>query len=292
MGKRGWVFLGGCVFALCLCRAQACFARSPQERIIRVAGSTTVLPAVSRAAERFMRAHPGVRITVNPGGSGVGVKSLARGLVDIGMASREIDAEERNAFPAVDFNLWVIGRDAVACVVSSQIYEAGVNVLSKPDIRAIYSGEIGNWSDVGGPDRPILVIDKEMHRGTRHVFMAYVFGDKKARAEGADLVSGSNNEEQAKVALSDAAIGMLSLAWINKDVRGVGIKEQGKVINPTLENIRNGSYPISRNLNLITNGRPEGIVRQFIDYILGPEGQKIVEEMGYVAIRSQAPQAR
>lgn len=255
------------------------------KEIIRIAGSTTVLPIATRAAEKFMAAHPGVRITVNPGGSGVGVKSIGNGLVDIGMASRHITDEEKRNFSRVDFRVHVIGRDAVACVISSEIYNAGVRSLTGKEIRKIYSGEIDNWKEVGGPDKKIFVIDKELHRGTRHVFMAYVFGDEKARASGADLISGSNNEEQTKVALSDTAIGMLSRAWINKDVRGVGIRVKGKIIEPTLENIKNGVYPISRDLNLVTNGEPSGTAKAFIDYILSPEGQKIVERSGFVTVR-------
>ncbi|GMR05010.1 MAG: phosphate ABC transporter substrate-binding protein [Thermodesulfobacteriota bacterium] len=252
---------------------------------IMVAGSTTVLPVVTRGAERFMAAHPGVRITVNPGGSGVGVKSVGNGLVDIGMASRRITDEEIKNFSPIDFKVFVIGRDAVACVVSSEIYDAGVRSLTRLQIKKIYSGEIDNWKEVGGPDKRIFVIDKEMHRGTRHVFMKYVFGDSRARARGADLIAGSNNEEQTKVALSDTAIGMLSLAWINKDVKGVGLRVKGKIIEPTLKNIRNGTYPISRDLNLITRGEDAPTVKAFIDYILSPEGQKIVEESGFVPVR-------
>ncbi|MFQ5442615.1 MAG: phosphate ABC transporter substrate-binding protein [Thermodesulfobacteriota bacterium] len=255
------------------------------KEIIRIAGSTTVLPVVTRAAEKFMAAHPGVRITVNPGGSGVGVKSIGNGLVDIGMASRHITDEEKRNFSRVDFRVHVIGRDAVACVISSEIYDAGVMSLSREEIRKIYSGQIDNWKEVGGPDKKILVVDKELHRGTRHVFMAYVFGDEKARARGADLIAGSNNEEQTKLSLSDTAIGMLSRAWINKDVMGVGIKTDGRVIEPTLKNITNGVYPISRDLTLVTKGAPVGMVKKFIDYILSGEGQKIVEGSGFVPLR-------
>lgn len=252
---------------------------------IKIAGSTTVLPVVAKAAEKFMTGHPDIRITVNPGGSGVGVKSAGNGLVDIGMASRDITDEEIKNFPEIDFKVHTIGRDAVACVVSSEIYDAGVKTLSREEIRKIYSGEIDNWKVVGGPDKEIFCIDKETHRGTRHVFMAYIFGDKKARAKGADLISGSNNEEQTKVALSDSAIGMLSQAWINEDVKGAGIEIDGKVIEPTLENIKNRTYPISRDLNIITNAEPNGFAKEFINYILSPAGQKIVEESGYVPIK-------
>jgi len=251
---------------------------------IRIAGSTTVLPVASKAAEKYMASHPGIRITVNPGGSGVGVKSIGRGTVDIGMVSREITDKEKKIFKGIDFHVLSFARDAVACVISGEVFQKGVTKLSKAQIRAIYSGKIKNWKEVGGPDREIFVIDKEAHRGTRNVFMEYVFGEKTPIARGADLVSGSNNEEQTKVSLSDSAIGMLSIAWINKDVRGVGIVEGDKVIEPTIKNIKNGSYPISRSLTFVTKGAPRGEVKAFLDYITGPAGRKIITESGYVPL--------
>jgi len=250
--------------------------------MIKVVGSTTVLPALTRAAEVYMKKHPNVTITINSGGSGVGVSSVANNLSDIGMISRNISSKERESFKNIDFKLHLIGRDAVACVVSSEIYSRGIKSLSADTIRKIYIGEIGNWKEIGGPDREITVVDKESHRGTRNVFMKYIFGDESARAPGADIVVGSNNEEQSKIGQSDGAIGMLSYAWINKDVIGLGIHSKGEIITPDKENISNGSYPIVRNLYLVTRGNPSGLSKEFINFILGPEGQEIVEESGYV----------
>jgi phosphate transport system substrate-binding protein len=252
--------------------------------VIRVAGSTTVLPIVSRAAERFQTRNASVKITVNAGGSGVGVHGAGTQRLDIGLASREITPKENNRYTSL--NTIVIGRDAVACVVSSEIFHSGVHSLSKQQIGDIYLGKVTNWRQVGGPDRPIIVIDKETHRGTRHVFMHYLFGKSNARAPGARLVTGSNNEEQAKIAQSDSAIGMLSIAWINDEVIGIGIREGGQVIKPTLGNVRSGRFPIARNLNLVTTGEPKGAVAQFIDYLLSQEGQKLVEASGYIPIHS------
>jgi phosphate transport system substrate-binding protein len=252
--------------------------------VIRIAGSTTVLPIVSRAAEGFQSRHPSVKITVNAGGSGVGIHGAGTGRFDIGLASREITPKENRRYASL--HTTVIGRDAVACVVSSEIFHAGVRTLSKQQIGDIYLGKITNWKQVGGPDRPIVVIDKETHRGTRHVFMQYLFGNPKARAPGARLVTGSNNEEQAKIAQSDSAIGMLSIAWINEDVAGIGIHEGSQVIQPTLDNVRNGRFPIARNLNLVTAGQPAGAAKLFIDYLLSEEGQRLVAESGYIPIHS------
>ncbi len=171
-------------------------------------------------------------------------------------------------------------------VISSEIYQAGITALSLQQIGRIYLGEINNWKQLGGPDKDILVIDKEASRGTRHVFMQAVLGDKGAVAPGADLVLGANNEEQTAIAQSDAAIGMLSHAWLNDEVKGLAILlMDGQRIEPTLENIKNGTFPITRDLLLVTNGEPQGQIKDFIDFILSDAGQKIVTESGYVRLQ-------
>ncbi len=255
--------------------------------LIKVAGSTTLLPIAVRAAETFSSKNS--RVIINAGGSGVGIQGVGTGRIDIGLASRQLTPEEKKRFSHSNLKVQRIGRDAVACALSSEIYHSGVRALSREQIRDIYLGKITNWKALGGPDRKIIVIDKERHRGTRHVFMHYVFGDEHARAPAARLVTGSNNEEQAKIAQSDSAIGMLSVAWLNDDVVGVGLREGDRIIQPTLENIRTGAFPISRNLNLITSGDPTGPTKDFIDYLLSPEGQRIVAASGYVPIRPAAP---
>ncbi len=255
------------------------------KKSISVAGSTTVLPVVSKAAEVFKARHH-INIIVNAGGSGVGINQLGEGKIDIGMASRHITETEIRKYPRVKFMTHTIGRDAVVPVISSEVYDAGVHALTLEQIRKIYEGKISNWKELGGPDRDILVVDKEKSRGTRHVFMQAVFGDEEADAPGADLVLGANNEEQTAIIQSDAAIGMLSNAWMNRDVKGLAIiMADGSGVKPTMENIAGGKYPITRALRLITNGEPRGNVKAFIDFILSPEGQKIVEESGYVKVR-------
>ena len=249
---------------------------------LKIAGSSTVLPVVTKAADAFKKIHPEVDITVNAGGSGVGVTYASQNLVDIGMASRHITEEEHAKFPGIDIKIHTIAKDAVACVVSSEVYDSGIQSLDKDTIARIFSGDIQRWSEIGGPDREILVVDKEHHRGTRHVFMDYVMGDENARAPGADIVTGSNNEQQSKLVSSDSGIGMLSFAWINEDVKGVSIKVGDSRVEPSIGSIRDGSYPIYRDLNLITVGDPKGVTKQFIDFIASDEGKKIVEESGYV----------
>lgn len=256
-----------------------------QKPTIQIAGSTTVLPIISKAAEQYKLNHPELKIIVNPGGSGVGINQLGEGKIALAMASRDITESEINQFPKVTFMPQPVGKDAVVPSVSSEIYDAGVTTLSLKQIGDIYSGRISNWQELGGPNKEILCIDKEKSRGTRHIFMQHVLGNKEAEAPGADLVLGSNNEEQTALAQSDAAIGMLSNAWLSNDVKGLNIlTENGDTISPSIQNVVNGIYPISRDLLIISNGKPSPETQKFIDFLFSNAGQEIVKDCGYVSV--------
>jgi len=251
---------------------------------IHAVGSTTVMPIVSAASTAYHASHPDVNITVSGGGSGVGVASIIQGTADIGMASRAIDpAEKAQLGDAV--NVVTVAKDAVAVVVSKRVFVGGVRQLSLQQIADIYRGKIRNWKDVGGPDARILVIDKEASRGTRHVFAEIVLGNAHARADGASIISGSNNEEQAIVSRSDNAIGMLSNAWLNDAVRGVAVVSHGVAVLPSIEHVRDGSYPISRGLHVMFARNAAPAVHDFVSFLLSEDGQKIVEQSGYLPVR-------
>ncbi len=251
--------------------------------MIAAVGSTTVLPVVSQAAEAYHKLHPEVKITVSGGGSGVGIASIIQGTAQLGMASRETTPEEQAKLDGKVKNI-VIAADAVAVVVSKAVYESGVHQLSLDQIAAIYRGEIRSWKEVGGADAKILVIDKEASRGTRHVFAKAVLGDAHARADGASIISGSNNEEQSIVSRSDNAIGMLSNAWLNDRVRGIDVVVGGQPIAPTIEHVRDHSYPIARGLHVLLPNDASPAARAFVDYLLSPAGQAIVTEVGYLPV--------
>jgi len=225
-------------------------------------------------------------IVVNAGGSGSGFNQLAEGQTDIGMMSRDITPDEKAQFPSIKFTPIAIGRDAVAPVISSEIYMAGVKSLTLAEIASIYRGDIDNWNRVGGPDKAIFVIDKESSSGTRQTFMKVVMGNSKASAPGADLVIGSNNEEQTAITQSDSAIGMLSHAWFNDDVKGIAIeKPDGTFIEPTLNEIRSGSFPITRDLNIVVRDDISPDAQDFVDYLLSESGQSFVAASGYIPVK-------
>ena len=228
----------------------------------------------------------GKTVIVNAGGSGSGFNQLAEGQTNIGMMSRDITSEEKTQFANINFTPIAIGRDAVAPVISSEIFDTGVTSLSLSDIAAIYRGDVDNWNQFGGPDKAIFVIDKESSSGTRQTFMKVVMGNSKASAPGADLVIGSNNEEQTAITQSDSAIGMLSHAWFNDDVKGIAItRADGTRIEPTLDAIKSGSFPITRDLNIVIRSDITPEAQAFVDYLLSEAGQGFVSASGYIPVK-------
>ncbi len=250
---------------------------------IRISGSTSVLPIVAEAAKHYRQLHPGLSLTVSGGGSGVGVASVGQGMADIGMVSRDLTPRETQRLEG-KIRQVAVARDAVAVAVSKAVYETGVTRLSLAQIAAIYRGEIKNWKQLGGPDARILVIDKEPSRGTRHVFAKVVLGSEKARAPGATIIAGSNNEEQTAIANSNQAIGMLSNAWLNDAVRAVAVGGADNAVLPTLEHVKDGSYPIQRDLNLLVSGQGGKQSEAFVAFLLSAQGQQIVQQIGYLPV--------
>ncbi len=251
---------------------------------LRVVGSTTVLPIIAEAAKQYRQLNPALTLTVSGGGSGVGISAIQQGTAEIGMLSRTLTVKEQQRL-APGFKVVAVARDAVAVAVSKAVYEGGVRALTLAQVAAIYRGEIKNWKAVGGLDAAILVIDKEASRGTRHVFAKVVLGDEQARAPGATIISGSNNEEQAAIAGSRQAIGMLSNAWLNDAVRAVAIGDVGKAVLPTIEHVADGLYPIQRELNVLFMGDVDKPANDFVEFLLSDAGQRIVEQIGYLRVR-------
>jgi phosphate transport system substrate-binding protein len=256
-------------------------APAQEAAAVSVAGSTTVMPLVEATAEEFNGIQNEVRVSVTGGGSGVGIKNAAEGLADIAMASRQVKPDEIATY-GDRFEEFLVAYDAIAVVVSQPIYEAGVTTLSQQQVAAIYSGEIVNWKDVGGPDEKIYVVAREVGSGTRDTFNGMVMDSEEAETPGVTTYHGSNAEVKTAVTGSDKAIGYVGMNYVDGGaLRAVAYEG----VMPSVETIKGGSYPLSRALNLYTFGDPSPAAEKFIEFIVSDEGQNIVVESGFVPVR-------
>ena len=254
---------------------------------LRINGSTTVNPVVSRAAE-VLRREEGMTILVDTqGGSSGGIAALGEGRIEVGMSSRPLHPADHEKYPGVRFHATRIATDALALVVSRDVWDGGVKALTREQIRAIYEGRIRNWRQVGGPDQRIVFFNKEPGRGTWEVFVDWLYGG----ADEAPFVShpevGSNEEGRTKVGSTKGAVSQLSAAWADgKRVMALGIRlDDGTVVRPDEKALGDGSYPLARPLLVLTDGPPRGAAAMLVDFLLSPAGQRIAREAGYLPVR-------
>jgi len=247
---------------------------------VRVSGSTTVLPLAEGGAEVFNAEQSDYKVTVTGGGTGVGMKNIAEGNSEIAMASREVTDEERQKF-GDKYQEYLIGYDGIVIAVSREIYDAGVTSLSKEQVKGIYAGEIDSWKELGGPDKKILAIGREQGSGTRDTFNEIIMGDKSAETPGVSTTAGSNAEIKTALTGSKQAIGYLGYSYAQDDKIGA-ITLDG--VKPTIETIKDGSYELARKLYFYTYDKPTAGAQAFIDFMLGPKGQEIAEEYGFIPL--------
>ncbi len=260
--------------------------------VLKINGSTTVNLPVAEASE-ILRAEKKMDIQVDvQGGSSGGISMLGEGLVQVGMISKHVSDADRAKFPACKYKEIQIGEDAVAMIVSKDVWDGGVKSLTKEQLAGIYEGKIKNWKDVGGPNRRIAFFNKEPGRGTWEVFVHWIYGDpKKAPAVSYPEVGG-NEETRNKVASTKGALSQLSSSWAdNKKVFALSLKVDGKDIAPVTENIATGKYPMSRPLFVLTNGEPAGDAKTLVDFMLSDRGQALVKKHGYLALSELKPAA-
>ncbi|OPL18223.1 MAG: hypothetical protein AVO35_06880 [Candidatus Aegiribacteria sp. MLS_C] len=238
---------------------------------IEVVGSTTVQPLAESLAEAYEQVDPSVRITIQGGGSSVGVRSAADGTADIGAASREVKESEFAENPEIVVH--TIARDGIAIAVNPGVPVAGLTI---EEVRGIFSGEITSWSQVGGPDQMITVVAREEGSGTRAAFEEMVM-DEVLICLSAILLP-SNGAVRTTVSTTPYSIGFLSFGYIDDSVEPLAVDG----VDATVENAVSGEYPVVRPLNMITRGQPTGAVAEWLEFILGPEGQAIVLEEGYL----------
>ncbi|MDD5497810.1 MAG: phosphate ABC transporter substrate-binding protein [Atribacterota bacterium] len=251
---------------------------SASEQVIVVKGSTTVLPIAQPCAEVFMDQNPDIDISIQGGGSGVGITSLIDGTCDIGNSSRPVKEEEvaKAKEKGVELFANIIAKDAIAVIVHTS---NKIDGLTLEQIKAIFTGEISNWSPVGGEDQVIVVVSRDSASGTFEAFNELALHKEKLRPDA--LMQASNAAVATTVANTPGAIGYVGLGYVTSQVKAIKVND----IIPSKETVNDNSYPLARPLFMYTNGEPEGIVKDFIDFVLSAEGQKLVEENGFIRVK-------
>lgn len=240
-------------------------------------------------AEAYGQIYPRIQLAVTGGGSGTGIAALINGTVDMANASRRIKDEERsgaldNGVDPVEF---VVAGDAIAVVVHPS---NPVDGLTIPQLSAIFSGKITNWRDLGGEDRPIVLLSRESNSGTHVYFLEEVVrqGDKEDKTlfSPDTLLMPSSEGISTEVRQNANAIGYDGLGYVTHDQKVVAVSptDGDPYIRPTVETVKDGSYPIARGLYIYTDGEPQDAIRDYLDWIMGPEGQAIVQDLGFVPL--------
>ncbi|MDR1195236.1 MAG: phosphate ABC transporter substrate-binding protein [Endomicrobium sp.] len=260
------------VLALMICAGNILAAKIVME------GSTTVLPIAQRAAEEYMDANSSSDITVRGGGSGVGINSLISGTCDIANSSREIKDNELQAAASkkVAPKAFVVAMDGIAVIVNKNNSVSG---LSRKQVADIYTGKVTNWQQVGGKNERIVVVSRDSASGTFESFGELALNKQKV-VSGA-LMQASNQAIATTISTTPGAIGYVGLGYVTSSVKSVAIDG----VEATVETVLKSRYAYSRPLYMYTNGEPKGETKNFIDFILSEDGQTIVTEEGFVALK-------
>lgn len=257
---------------------------------IQIKGSDTMVNLGQAWAEKYMEKNPGDFIAVTGGGSGTGLSSLISGTCDIAMSSRNIKdkeialAEKKGIYP----NEIKIALDGLAVVVNPT---NPVDKLTMDQLAGIFTGRIVNWKEVGGNDKRIVILSREVNSGTHVYFKEHVLrkNDPNSKEEFAPtaLLLSSSQAIADEVAGNPSAIGYYGMGYISAKQKPVAIAkdEKSEYVESRIENVLNWKYPISRPLLFYTNGMPQGLVKRFVDFALSKEGQDIVLATDFVPVK-------
>jgi phosphate transport system substrate-binding protein len=245
------------------------------------AGSTSVQPLSEELAKAFMDANPGITVEVQGGGSGQGIKAIQEKIADLGALSRESKPEEKSSITKE----YVIAKDGVAVVVNPA---TKIDNLTLDQINKIYTGQIKNWKEGGGDDAPITVVSREEGSGTRGAFTEITkvlvkdaAGKETDNTTKDALVQGSTGAVMQTVASTPNTIGYVSLGSLSDTVKAV--KVEG--VAPSTETVLSGEYKISRPFIYITGGELSEAAQKYVDFVMSPEGQQIVEDNGFIKVK-------
>jgi len=283
------VFKKGLFIFIILMPALSVFA-GQNKNSIQIKGSDTMVNLGQAWAEKYMEKNPGDFVAVTGGGSGTGLSSLINASCDIAMSSRNIKEKEIGLAnkKSVNPNEIKAALDGLAVVVNPS---NPVDKLTLDQLAGIFTGKITNWKGLGGKDKKIVLLSREVNSGTHVYFKEHVLrkndpASKEEFAPGALMLS-SSQAIADEVAGNSSAIGYYGMGYISAKQKCVAIArdEKSEYIEPTIENVVKNKYPISRPLFLYTNGAPQGLVKKFIDFALSKEGQDIVLKTDFVPIK-------
>jgi len=254
-------------------------------------GSDTIVNLALAWAERYREHEAQVQIAVTGGGSGTGIAALVNGTVDIANASRKIKEEELAAARAngIEPQEFVVARDAIVVVVHPS---NPVNQLTLQQISDIFSGKFTNWQEVGGEDRPIVRLSRETNSGTHVYFLEAVLRlgqkDNKTLFAPETLLLPSSEGIGVEVRQNPNAIGYDGLGYVTPDMKkiAVGQSAEGPFSLPSVETVNSGQYLISRDLYMYTGSAPATHILTYLEWIMGPEAQTIVLDLGFVPIKN------
>lgn len=238
-----------------------------QRTAVTAAGSTAFQPFAEKLAEQFMEQHSDIAVTIQGGGSALGVQAALSGAAQIGMADLVILPPEAQALTAV-----VVARDGIAVVINNS---NPTKDLTMEQIRGIFSGKIRNWKELGGADHGITVVSREAGSGTRSSFEQIV---KDIALTKDAIIQDSNGTIRETVIMDENAIGYLSHGLLNEKLKAVTVHG----VSCTTEEVVAGRYPIVRPVYLLTKGEPTGACKAFIDYVCSAEGQKTIKDSGLI----------
>ena len=242
---------------------------------LTIASCKGLLPLIQEWAMLFMEKYPNVKINVSGIKCGQVIKSVGEGEIDIGFIGRELKPDEKEKYP--DIKRIVIGKKSIAIIVHPN---NPVNELSLEQVAKIFAGEITNWKEVGGFDKDIHVIVRE--KGCeREILEKLVMKPYKKNITANASVKSSYEEIKATVSKDEGSIGYILLGYVDDTVKALKING----VEPTVQNVLSGDYPITKTFYLITKGEPSELEKVFIDFVLSEEGQKAMEDMDYIRVK-------
>jgi phosphate transport system substrate-binding protein len=260
------------------------------ERSLQIKGSDTMVNLGQAWAEAFSALHPDVNLAVTGGGSGTGISALISGTCDIAESSRAVAEKEiaQGRAAGCVFNEELVALDGIVVVVHPS---NPVGALTMEALREIFLGNVRRWKQVGGENRPVVLLSREVNSGTHIFFKEHVL--RRGKSKGPEefspraLMMPSSYAIAEEVSRNENAVGYYGLGYISPRQKALAVApdDRSPAVAPNIDSVRANAYPISRPLYFFTRGEPTGTVKDILDFALSPEGQKIVRDIDFVPVK-------